>query len=248
MAVDIEELRERVALACRILSYRRIMREVTGHISLRIPGTNEMLLRCRGRKDPGVAGTTPKDIRRVDLDGNSEELEGYWLPGEFSLHAEILRARPEVQAVVHGHPRSSLLCGIAGLELRPIFGAYDPNSAALALDQIGFFPGSMLISTPELGRQLVEAIGGRVGCLLKGHGIVTTGRSLEDATVKAIRLETLADVTVQVAQLGRTADNIPESEMDGLRAMNVEHEKLMGVTQWTFDAFAKALDGGIDPS
>ena len=239
---QLENLRAKVALSCRILSRQGIMREVTGHVSARIPGTDEILIRCRSQAgDPGVAATAPSDVRRTDLEGHGDELAGYWLPGEFSLHAEIYKSRPEVAAVVHGHPRSSLLCGIMGLDLRPLFGGYDPVAMSLTLEGIGVFPRSILISSPELGRDLVRTMDGRSACLLAGHGVVTVGLSVEHATVTAIKVETLAEVTVQVAQAGGQAREISPEDQQILAPMTEQHGRDMPVNQWTFDLYAREL-------
>jgi len=50
---------------------------------------------------------------------------GYEAPKELAIHTELLRARPDLGAVVHAHPRSALLAGLAGLTARPVFGAYN---------------------------------------------------------------------------------------------------------------------------
>jgi ribulose-5-phosphate 4-epimerase/fuculose-1-phosphate aldolase len=245
---QLEALRAKVALSCRILSRQGIMREVTGHVSARVPGTDDILIRCRSQAgDPGVADTAASAVRRTDLDGRGREVDGYWLPGEFSLHAEIYRSRPEVGAVVHGHPRSSLLCGIMGLELRPIFGAYDPVAMILTRDDVAVYPRSILISSPELGRDLVSTMGGRSASLLTGHGIVTVGRSVEQATVTAIKVETVAEVTLQVAQAGRSAPDISLQDQQILGAMTQQHGVDMPVNQWTFDLYARALGENTAP-
>ena len=47
MADDAGELRRKVALSCRILAMKGLVRETTGHVSARIPGTAEMFIRGR---------------------------------------------------------------------------------------------------------------------------------------------------------------------------------------------------------
>jgi ribulose-5-phosphate 4-epimerase/fuculose-1-phosphate aldolase len=248
VTADVEALRAKVALSCRILSSRLIMREVTGHVSARIPGTDTMLLRCRGPHDPGVAGTQPDDIRIVDFEGKGDEVEGFNLPGEFSIHAELYKARYDVAAVVHGHPHSSLVCGVAGIDIRPIFGAYDPVAMMLAHRDLGTYDRSWLISSEGRGQALVAAMAGRAACLLRGHGIVTVGASVEEATVRAIKLETLAQVSLEVARAGRHAPDIPDDEIDDLTASTVRQGAAMPVNQWTWDLYARSLDGGIPPA
>jgi ribulose-5-phosphate 4-epimerase/fuculose-1-phosphate aldolase len=201
-------------------------------------------VRCRGPQDPGVAGTQPGDVRLVDLDGNGEEAEGFNLPGEFSLHAEIYKARADVMSVVHGHPKASLVCGISNIELRPIFGGYDPIAMLLAVDDLAVYEKSWLISSPSRGEAVTEVMGHRSACLLRGHGIVTVGRSVEEATVRAIKLETLAEVSLDVARAGGVAPDLPDDEIADLTKSTGSHVASMPVNQWTWDLYARALENG----
>ena len=50
-------------------------------------------------------------------------------------------------------------------------------------------------------------------CVMRGHGITVTGRSVEDAVVRALNFNTLAKVTLQVAQTGRQARAISEEDI-----------------------------------
>jgi ribulose-5-phosphate 4-epimerase/fuculose-1-phosphate aldolase len=203
-----------------------------------------MFVRCRGTHDPGVAGTQAEHIRRVDLDGRGET-DGVWLPGEFSIHAEIYRERPDVGAVVHGHPQASLVCGISGLGIRPIFGAYDPIAMMLVATDLSIYEQSWLISSPDRGQALAATLGSKAACVLRGHGIVTVGPTLEEATVRAIKLETIAEVNLDVARAGLHASEIPKAEMADLEAGCGYHMAEKPINQWTWDLYARALDGGI---
>lgn len=235
------ELKQTVADSCRILAMTGLVREITGHVSARLPGTDEMVVRCRREMDPGVAGTLPADVKRVDLQGDGEVTGGYRLPGEFPIHSEIYRRRPDVGAVIHGHPRASLLCGIMGLSLRPIFGAYDPLAMILGLRGVPVYPRSVLIATTAHGVELADCIGDKDVCLLRGHGMVTVGRTVEEATVRAIKLETLAHVTLQVAQAGGTAADLPEDDIDEITAFVNNIGSTMPHVEWTYRQYLQAL-------
>src|SRR5262249_20887483 len=52
------ELRAKVALACRILAVAGLVKEITGHVSARISGADEMLIRCRGEDEYGLRWTS----------------------------------------------------------------------------------------------------------------------------------------------------------------------------------------------
>ena len=103
MADPLDELARDVALACRILARQGLVREIIGHVSARIPGTDEMFIRCRGEDEYGLAFTSEEQIRRVDFDGQGGGLgERHVTPLELPIHGETYRARPDVGAVVHG--------------------------------------------------------------------------------------------------------------------------------------------------
>lgn len=202
MTAGVEELRAKVALACRILARHGLVEGILGHVSARV-GDDAMLVRCRGPQDRGLRFTTEADVRLVDLDGNHlERSEGYDVPNELPIHGELLRARPDVASVVHAHPWSTLVAGLAELELRPIFGSFNIPSMRIALAGVPVFGRSCLITRPDLAAQMMAAMGERDVCLLRGHGITVTGTSVEAATVRALDLDALARVTVQVAQVG----------------------------------------------
>jgi 3,4-dihydroxyphthalate decarboxylase len=106
-SAELADQRAEVAQACRVLAGRGLADGILGHISQRVD-LNRLLVRCRGPAERGLAFTDPADIHLVDLDGQAAgrgELEGGWaVPNELPLHTEILRARPDVVAVVHAHP------------------------------------------------------------------------------------------------------------------------------------------------
>lgn len=210
---NLEDLREKVALSCRILANEGLVEGMLGHVSARLPD-DEMLIRCRNEYDYGVLFTQDTDIRRVDFDGRGEDLTGgYKVPKELPIHGEILRSRPEVGCVIHAHPLANLICGIADLELRPIFGAFNIPAMRMALDGVPVYERSVLVTRPELAAELMDAMGPKPVCIMKGHGVTVTGQTIEEATARALNLNTLARVTLQMAQTGREAAEIPEEDI-----------------------------------
>jgi len=213
----LDELREKVALSCRILANEGLVEGMLGHVSVRVPSEGEMLIRCRSEEDYGVLFTKDSDVRRVDFDGRGPDLEGrYEVPKELPIHGEILKARPDVGCVIHAHPPAALVCGISELELRPVFGAFNIPAMRMALEGIPVFPRSVLVTRPDLAAQMMEAMDGKHVCLMKGHGITVTGGTVEEATVRALNLNALARVTLQVAQIGRKASDIPLEDIEEL--------------------------------
>jgi ribulose-5-phosphate 4-epimerase/fuculose-1-phosphate aldolase len=205
--------RATVAQACRILAMEGLVEGVLGHVSVRA-GENRMLIRCRGRDERGLMFTAERDVRQTDLDGALVgAAEGYAVPNELPIHGELLRARPEVNAVVHAHPPAVLLCGVAGLELRPVFGSYNIPAMRMALEGVPLYRRSVLIRRPGLAHEMIAAMGDRPVCVLKGHGITVTGASVEEAVVRAVNLNALATVTLELARLGARPEDVPDEDV-----------------------------------
>jgi ribulose-5-phosphate 4-epimerase/fuculose-1-phosphate aldolase len=202
--------RRTIALACRVLANAGLVEDILGHVSVRV-GPNRMLVRCRGEQEEGLLFTLDRDVHPVDFDGQHDLPAGWAVPNELPIHAELLRARSDVDAVVHCHPPAVLLAGVEEVHLRPVFGAYHIPAAHLAIDGVPVYPRAVLVRRPELGRELVEAMGSSTVCLMKGHGIVTVGSgpyAVQQAVVRALALDVLARVSVERARLGDRAANL----------------------------------------
>src|SRR5688500_20388245 len=94
---DEAKLKRTLADACRILAMADQGDDVWGHATARVPGTDTFWMKPAGL---GLEEIRPEDLLLIDIDG--KVLRGR-LPrhSEVFIHSEILRARPEVGAVVH---------------------------------------------------------------------------------------------------------------------------------------------------
>ncbi|MGI9004864.1 MAG: class II aldolase/adducin family protein [Streptosporangiaceae bacterium] len=205
-----KELRREVALACRVLAQAGLAADVLGHVSVRAPGG--LLVRCRGPAESGLLFTTRDDIHLVGSDGRASLPDGYGVPGELPIHAETLRARPEVAAVVHAHPPALVAADLAGLRLRPVVGAYNIPAARMARAGIPVYRRGVLIRRAALAQEMLAAMGTAPVCVLRGHGVTTTGSSVAEAVVRALNIEALARVMLAAAQAGGNPPDLPEAD------------------------------------
>jgi 3,4-dihydroxyphthalate decarboxylase len=173
---------------------------------------DRILMRCRGPEDRGLLFTVAEDIRVVHLDGSADLDGGYAVPNEFHIHTEVFRARPEVQAVVHAHPRDVVVADLAGVEPRQVIGAYNIPASRLAEQGVPVYPRSVLVRTPELGRAVAAAMGDAEACILRGHGIVAAGESVEHATMRALDLAELSRISTEVALLRGQPQVLPDDD------------------------------------
>jgi L-fuculose-phosphate aldolase len=131
---------------------------------------------------------TPDMIAAMPIDGERGAWSGPLKPStEWPFHLDILRARPEIGAVVHAHSTYATVLAIAR---RPIpachymiaaFGGTDIRCASYAR-----------YGTKELSDLAVAALEDRTGCLLANHGMIAIGPTLEKAMWLAVELETIA--------------------------------------------------------
>jgi 3,4-dihydroxyphthalate decarboxylase len=237
--------RRELARACRVLAHRGLSADVLGHVSVRV-GVEQLLVRCRGADERGLLFTEPSDIRLLDFDGNECEAPrdggrgGYRPPAELPIHTEVLRARPDVDVVVHAHPPSVVAAGLARLLLVPIFGAYDIPAAHLAAGGIAEYGRSVLIRRPELGRELAAALGDRPACVLHGHGVVTVGTSVAQAVLRALQVDTLARTALAVVAAGGKLQPIPDADLAELPDLGTAFNETL---LWRHHLARLALDG-----
>ena len=209
------DLQHRIATGCRIAGFRGLCEDILGHISSR--HGDGLLIRCRGPQESGLLFTGPDDIREADYGGQLLDHDGtYAAPNEIHIHTEILRARPDVNVVLHAHPPAVVALDLAGLELAPVVGAYNIPAARMAREGIPTYPRSVLVNTPELGRELVDVVGDKSSCVLRGHGIVTTGTSVEEALSRALSIDTLARMILRAASAGGAPEPMTNEDLDQL--------------------------------
>ena len=191
---------EKLVLANRIL-YRYGVVDGFGHVSVRHDGSPGHFLLSRNM---APALVRREDIVTYDLDGTALDADGRRVYLERFIHAEIYRARPDVNAVVHSHSPSVIPFGVTGQALRPVFHMSGFLGEGSALFEIRDVAGDtdMLISSNALGVALANSLGSRSLVLMRGHGSTTVGASLEQAVYRALYAEVNARLQIQAKSLG----------------------------------------------
>ncbi|MEU5398075.1 class II aldolase/adducin family protein [Streptomyces sp. NPDC005963] len=213
------DLRQLMSDACRVLAARGLADGILGHVSLRI-GSDALLVRCRGPQERGLRHTTADDIHLVDLEGApaaAGELDGGWTPpNELPLHTEVLRRRPDVNAVVHTHPPAVVAADLAGLAIRPIIGAFDIPGNRLARHGVPVYPRGVLIHDRRLATEMNDALGDKPAVVLRAHGLTTTGETVQEAVLRAISVDTIARLSLDIAKAGGTLTDLPDDDLADL--------------------------------
>ncbi|OMC41129.1 class II aldolase/adducin family protein [Mycobacterium sp. IS-1264] len=214
----LDEQRALVAQGCRVAAARGLVDGILGHLSLRIDD-ERLLIRCRSDTDTGVAFTRASDVRLITFDGTAGatgELDGYRVPNELPIHVETLLANPDYRAVAHLHPPAVVAADLAGIEVRPIYGAYDIPGARLARGGVPVYERAVLIRNSALGKDMVAAMRGRPVVICRGHGITSAAATVEQAVLQAISVDALARMSLRVRSAGGTLADIDDSDWDDL--------------------------------
>jgi ribulose-5-phosphate 4-epimerase/fuculose-1-phosphate aldolase len=186
MAVVAETLREQVALACRILALEGYADLTLGHVSARdLVGSIWIK-----RKGVALDEVEPDDVVEVGAAGAEMHLETV-------LHTAVYEARPDVGAVVHGHPpfATALAATTAELELLT-------HDAVLFDDGVTRFEAPDLIVDDAQGAAVAGALGPRRAVLLCNHGVLVVGKDVPWAVLTALTLERAARIQSIASALG----------------------------------------------
>jgi len=138
---------------------------------------------------------TTDDIVAVDLDGNL--VEGRARPPlEFHIHSEIYRARPDVQAVLHTHPRWSTFLTMVGTPYRVVY------AQGALLGDIPLVDSPLSVNTRTMGERVAATLGAAPAVLLKSHGAVVAGSDLVQCFALTAYLEENAYRQYMAMQIG----------------------------------------------
>jgi L-fuculose-phosphate aldolase len=175
LPATVQSLREQVAWACRILALEGYADLTLGHISARSPDGETIYIK---RKGVALDEVEPDDV--VDLADPQATLHL-----ETVLHTEVYKRRPDVGAVVHGHPpyTTAFAATDASIELLT-------HDAILFADGVAVFDETAdLITDEDQGHAVAEALGGRRAVLLRNHGVVVADKDVPWAVLSAVTLE-----------------------------------------------------------
>jgi L-fuculose-phosphate aldolase len=212
------DLKQQLVDCIRMLEQSDII-DYNGHASVRLD-SDRLLINigtCQRSK------LTAADICTIDMEGNVIEGNGK-PPLEFHLHAGVYRARPDVKAVVHAHPKWSTFLTMTGHAYLPVYAQGSLVWPMPVLDS----PNS--INNKGMADRLAATLGDRPAAMMKAHGAVTVGKTIVEAFVLANYLEENAYRQYMALQIGKPY-SFTEQEVAACR------EKL-----WTESLFKRTWD------
>ncbi len=195
MSSDLEDVKREVATANRVLANLGLAAGVTaalGHASMRVPSQpSHFFVKGREYEFDALAIMEPDDMVLCDT-------EGFLIGGrpgltqcsEVKIHACIYKTHPKIQAIVHVHPRYTILMSVLTGSLK----AMRQEGAQLLRRPLPIYPHVKTIQTEAEGMEVANLLGESQAMLLRGHGAVTTGKNVSEAVMGMAQLEEQAQL------------------------------------------------------
>lgn len=172
----------------------------------------------RNQHNPDQLWITPAAVYKGDLKpeqmvliystGKPLQKTGLLPSSEWRLHAEIYKARPDINAVIHTHPLWTSLLVLTDTPFLPI-----STEAAL----IGEIPriSYSLPGTEALAEGAAKVLGNRLKAVfLKNHGLVAADADLRKAADITEIVERTSELIIRSLSLGKTPLNLPPEALE----------------------------------
>ena len=204
------EARERVALFARRLLAERLVAFTAGNVSMRIPGEPDRVAVTPSSTPYDTL--RPEDIVIVSLDGRV--IDGALRPtSELPLHTLAYVQRPDVRGVVHTHSPAAMAAAAMGLTIPPILHGL-VSACGGAVVTAPYARGG----TAEVAELTAEPLRDRSACLLRNHGVLAIGPTVDHAYNAASVVEGVADAYLRALAFGP----VPELEPDEVERIRRE--------------------------
>ncbi len=175
--------KQRLAGALRIFGRLGFDEGVAGHVTARDPGNPELFwVNPFGRSFKLMS---VRDLILVDADGAVVEGNGMLNRAAFAIHSQIHAARPDVVAAAHAHS----VYGKAFSSLHRVLRPLTQDACAFYDDHILFEDYTGVVDDPSEGRRIASALGTRKAAILANHGLLTVGRTVDEALFWFVTME-----------------------------------------------------------
>ncbi|MEE8333511.1 MAG: class II aldolase/adducin family protein [Alphaproteobacteria bacterium] len=195
MTAELRADLDQMARACRVFELEGHGDRVVGHMAMRDPEGRGFWMKRAGISLGEVYDA--RDFVLLDFDGRKLAGDGR-RHGEWPIHGEILRARPDIKATAHTHPFYASVYSACDEPLRTVV----PRATTQPVRPPRWEGSADLIATVDAASSMVDAMGAHYAVLLRNHGIVTCGPDIADPVLVGIALEKMCREALCVASSG----------------------------------------------
>ena len=224
---DIKIAEQELRIGAKILEWE--IGDLWGHVGVRLPENKGVAVQMFRRPEEG------KKDWLVHFDYSLNKLSGVGTPPrESTIYTEIFRARPDVNAAVHSH---APMCVALSLADKPV------SCVHMQSNRFGrgvpIYPEPIYILDDQEGAELARTLDQANAVMIKGHGIVTVGKTIDEACMNALYMERTAKL-MAMAQLfgfsGVSDDFIETLTVSKKKLLSRRRGKITHSADWNYYA------------
>lgn len=204
------ERKLKLASAFRLFAYYGFDEGIAGHITVRDPEFEDTFW-----VNPfGIyfGSLCVSDLIRVDMDGTIVEGKHQVLnKAAFIIHSKIHQQRPEVNAVAHSHSMYGRIFSATGAMLRQL----TIEAAPFYNDHVLFSEKGGVINELEEGALVAKALGDKKAMILRNHGLLTVGGTVDEAAWWFVAMERSCQAQLTLTSLGTAVEMSDEEARRG---------------------------------
>ena len=208
---------KRLVIANRVLAHEDVI-DAYGHVSVRDPARPDRFFLAKSRSAEFVDAD---DIHEYGLDGEpTDGFDGRSYPERY-IHCAVYAARPDVSCVVHAHTEALLPFGLIDYPLQAVIHSVSDMGTNVPVWDIADKFGddtSLLVTDMARGEDLAHTLGDQEVALMRGHGFVTGGRSIETTVRLCVFLARNARVILAAHMLGGQPKPLSDGEVAARRS------------------------------
>lgn len=227
-----DNVRDDLAQVCRILAYYNLI-DLWGHVSLRVPKSDVMLITPRFARACLPRNITGSDLLLCDLAGRL--LEGH---GDLPLQAEvdfaIYRRNQAQSACIFASPQTTLAAGIARFPLKPL-----THRESMVAFGLAFWEANDLADSDVDAQQLAERVIGSTAVHQPGIGVWVAGKHIFESLMNVYHLEYLAQANLILADSKSDTRTVERAHSDKVWSQSLEPHH--------YHKFFASLDPGPQP-
>lgn len=210
-------LEEDLKIASKILEWE--IGDIWGHVGARLPENQGIAVKLfRPAEDEGEQDWL------VYFDFSRKKLSGVGkIPNESVIYTEILKARLDVGGIVHAHAPACVVLSMANRQIDTLHMQSKQYAGGVPI-----FPDPIFILDESEGNALARRLGQAVAVVIRGHGIVTVGKTVKEACMNAVYLERTAKMQALAHAIG--FQGVEKPFLDKLGASYAKLVAGLGVT------------------
>jgi ribulose-5-phosphate 4-epimerase/fuculose-1-phosphate aldolase len=189
-------VKQRMAAAFRLFDRFGFNEGVAGHLTARDPERPDLFWVNPFGMSFGLIRVS--DLILVDHDG--DVVEGSWPVNRaaFAIHSAVHQARPDVISAAHTHSTFGRAFSTLGKLLSPL----TQDSCAFYGDHALFDDFTGVVLDVEEGKRIAHALGDNKACILRNHGLLTAGTTVDEAAWWFITMERTCQVQLVAEAAG----------------------------------------------